>query len=173
MAIRVSRSARFAVLGGALALLLGAPAGAEPAAAPGKPPTASAPSRAAPDTPRMLELSGDLRTHDPVVIREGKTFYLFSTGGGWRRRGIIPIRSSPDLRTWKRSGSVFTRLPEWAPKEIPGTRGAWAPDIAYFNGRFHLYYSVSTFGKNTSAIGLVTNTTLDPESPDYKLPFRF
>jgi arabinan endo-1,5-alpha-L-arabinosidase len=53
-------------------------------------------------------------------------------------------------------------------KEIPGARGAWAPDISFYNGRYHLYYSVSTFGKNNSAIGLVTNRTLDPNSPEYK-----
>ncbi len=117
--------------------------------------------------PRMLELRGDLRVHDPAVIREGKTFYCFSTGGGRWRGGIIPIRSSPDLQTWKRCGWVFTRLPEWTRAEIPGTRGAWAPDVSYFNKRFHLYYSVSTFGKNDSAIGLATTTTLDSASPAY------
>ncbi len=44
----------------------------------------------------------------------------------------------------------------------------WAPDILYFNGKYHLYYSISTFGSNRSCIGLVTNTTLDPQSKDYK-----
>ncbi len=117
--------------------------------------------------PEMLELSGDLRVHDPVMIRDGETYYVFCTGGG-RRSGIIPIRRSEDMYNWERCGSVFARLPEWCEQEIPGTRGAWAPDISYFNGKYHLYYSVSTFGKNNSAIGLVTNKTLDPDSPDYK-----
>jgi arabinan endo-1,5-alpha-L-arabinosidase len=31
-----------------------------------------------------------------------------------------------------------------------------------------LYYSVSMFGKNTSAIGLATNSTLNPSDPSYK-----
>jgi arabinan endo-1,5-alpha-L-arabinosidase len=31
-----------------------------------------------------------------------------------------------------------------------------------------LYYAVSAFGRNTSVIGLATNLTLDPASPDYK-----
>jgi arabinan endo-1,5-alpha-L-arabinosidase len=118
--------------------------------------------------PRILELRGDLRVHDPAVIRQGKSYYLFSTGGGRWRRGIIPIRCSPDLRTWKRCESVFTRLPEWTRKEIPAARGAWAPDISYFNDRFHLYYSVSTFGRNDSAIGLAINKTLEPASPAYR-----
>lgn len=117
--------------------------------------------------PRMLELSGSLGVHDPVIIREKDTFYVFCTGGGWRG-GVIPIRSSTNLHHWTMSGSVFDQLPEWAVREIPKARGAWAPDISRFNGKFHLYYSVSSFGVNDSAIGLAVNTTLDPRSPDYK-----
>ena len=47
-------------------------------------------------------------------------------------------------------------------------RNAWAPDISYFNGKYHLYYSVSSFGSRNSAIGLATTRTLDPSSPDYR-----
>src|SRR6185369_15576524 len=47
-------------------------------------------------------------------------------------------------------------------------RGLWAPDISYFNGQYHLYYSVSTFGSNRSSIGLATNQTLDPGSDKYR-----
>lgn len=118
--------------------------------------------------PEVLTLEGDLRVHDPVVIKEGDTYYVFSTGGGRRSGGVIPIRCSKDLVHWKEIGYVFESLPEWAPKEIQRARGAWAPDISYYNEKYHLYYSVSTFGRNNSAIGLVTNKTLDPNSPDYK-----
>lgn len=118
--------------------------------------------------PEVLELQGDLGVHDPVIIREGDTYYVFSTGGGRRSGGIIPIRRSKDLYNWTLCGHVFKTMPEWTSKEIPRSRGAWAPDISYFNGKYHLYYSVSTFGRNNSAIGLVTNVTLDPNSPDYE-----
>lgn len=117
--------------------------------------------------PVMLELEGDLAVHDPAIIKEGDTYYLFCTGGS-RRTGYVPIRCSPDLRHWELCGYVFDKLPEWALVEIPGTRGVWAPDISYFNGKHHLYYSISTFGKNNSAIGLATNKTLHFDSPDYK-----
>lgn len=120
----------------------------------------------APATPQMLPLSGDLAVHDPVIIRENDTFYVFATGN--RRAGVLPIRRSKDLYHWMRCGSVFDTLPEWAAKEIPGARSAWAPDISRYRGKYHLYYSVSTFGKNNSAIGLATNRTLDPNSRDYK-----
>src|SRR5690606_4914086 len=33
---------------------------------------------------------------------------------------------------------------------------------------YYLYYSASTFGSNTSLIGLYTNQTLDPEDPAYR-----
>ncbi len=117
-------------------------------------------------TPQVLELTGDLGVHDPAIIMEADTFYLFCTGGR-PGAGIIPIRCSKDLYNWTLCSHVFDKLPEWATKEITGARGAWAPDISYYNSKYHLYYSVSTFGRNNSAIGLVTNQTLDPNSPDY------
>jgi len=115
----------------------------------------------------VLELSGDLGVHDPVIIRKDDTYYVFCTGRarGW---GIIPVRTSKDLRHWTLIGAVFERLPAWVSQEGIGARDAWAPDISYFNGKYHLYYSVSSFGSHNSAIGLVTNVTLDPNSPDYE-----
>jgi arabinan endo-1,5-alpha-L-arabinosidase len=45
----------------------------------------------------------------------------------------------------------------------------WAPDVAPApGGGYFLYYSASMFGKNTSAIGLAFNRTLDPKDPAYK-----
>ncbi len=44
----------------------------------------------------------------------------------------------------------------------------WAPDIFHHDGVYYLYYSVSAFGRNTSAIAVATNATLDSESPEYQ-----
>ncbi|MPY90567.1 MAG: family 43 glycosylhydrolase [Luteitalea sp.] len=118
--------------------------------------------------PEVLKLDGDVaRVHDPVAIREGDTYYVFSTGGR-AGQGVIPIRTSKDLRTWTSVGHVLESLPAWAIREIPRARNAWAPDISFFNGKYHLYYSVSSFGSRNSAIGLTTTTTLDPTHPNYK-----
>jgi arabinan endo-1,5-alpha-L-arabinosidase len=117
--------------------------------------------------PELLVLSGELRVHDPVMTKSGDAYYLFATSGR-RDRGIIPIHIASDMRHWTRAGFVFDRLPAWAAKEVPRARGAWAPDISFFNGKFHLYYSLSSFGVNDSAIGLATNTTLNPSDPAYK-----
>jgi arabinan endo-1,5-alpha-L-arabinosidase len=116
--------------------------------------------------PQLLALEGDLRVHDPAIIKQGDTYYLFSTGG-FRGQGVIPSHTSADMRHWARAGFVFDRLPDWVAREVPKARHAWAPDISYFNGKYHLYYSLSSFGVNNSAIGLATNKTLDSASPDY------
>jgi len=101
--------------------------------------------------------------HDPCVIKEGNVYYMFSTGHG------ITIRRSPDMFRWEGAGRVFAEdVPAWSAKEIPGTKFPWAPDISFFNDRYHLYYSISTFGKKKSCIGLATNKTLNPASPHYR-----
>jgi arabinan endo-1,5-alpha-L-arabinosidase len=103
-----------------------------------------------------------LSIHDPVIAKDGDLYYLFSTGPG------ITIYSSPDLVNWTHRGRVFPGEPAWAKSVAPAFDGhIWAPDIVRHDGRFHLYYSVSSFGKNTSAIGVTVSRTLDPASPDY------
>lgn len=107
--------------------------------------------------------SQDIRVHDPVMIRQGDTYYLFCTGMG------ISVYSSPDMKQWKREAPVFENPPEWALQTVEGYKGhTWAPDIAFHDGLYYLYYSVSAFGKNTSCIGVATNKTLIPTDPDFK-----
>jgi arabinan endo-1,5-alpha-L-arabinosidase len=105
----------------------------------------------------------NIRVHDPVMIKEGDTYYLFSTGMG------ISVFSSKDKKTWQQEKPVFDAAPAWAVEAIPGFKGhIWAPDISLHNGEYFLYYSVSAFGKNTSCIGLVTNKTLNPKDKNFK-----
>lgn len=109
------------------------------------------------------ELEGDIdHVHDPAVIKEGDTYYLFSTGAG------IPIRCSKDLRRWTLCGRVFVKVPGWVRRDFPRTQELWAPDISRATGKYRLYYAVSAFGSNHSAIGLATNTVLDPSAKEYR-----
>lgn len=100
------------------------------------------------------------RVHDPQIVRAGELYFLFSTGRG------IPVWVSEDRDMWHWKGRVFAEPVPWAVKSIPGSTDCyWAPSISFYRGRWHLYYSVSTFGNNRSAIGLATCAVLDPERP--------
>ena len=116
--------------------------------------------------PRRREFRFDAQNpdvHDPVLAFENGTYYIFSTGFN------VGSMTSKDLKTWKPGRSVLPETPQWAVEQIRGYRGhTWAPDICKVGDKWYLYYSCSSFGKNTSAIGVATNKTLDPESPDYK-----
>ena len=116
------------------------------------------------------ELAGQTFIHDPsTVIRDGSNCFVFGTGPG------IGIKSSPDLTRWENAGSVFRHSPEWTRKVAPGSwthfrssgDSFWAPDIIRVNGKYFLYYSVSTFGRQTSAIGLAEIATLNPAAENH------
>lgn len=107
-------------------------------------------------------LTRNTPVHDPVLIKEKDTYYLFCTGFG------ITVFSSKDLQHWRKEKPVFSQPPQWAVQAVPGFKGhIWAPDISYHNGQYYLYYAVSAFGKNTSCIGVAVNTTLDASDPAY------
>ena len=80
--------------------------------------------------------------HDPVIIRQDSTYYIFCTGQG------ITSFSSPDMIHWKQLQPVFNKAPQWAVDAIPSFKGhIWAPDISYHNGQYYLYYAVSALAK--------------------------
>ena len=120
------------------------------------------------DAPRILELEGDIApVHDPVAIKEKGTYYVFCTGGR-NGQGVMPIRTSKDMRTWKAAGFVFESLPEWVARgdsRWPATRGRRT--------------SRTSTASTTLLLGVVVrqpqlrhraghDPTLDPSSPDYR-----
>lgn len=105
----------------------------------------------------------DIVVHDPVMIEHDGMYYIFHTDFG------LKMWSSPDLENWTDEGAIFPEAPEWSFEINPNFENhMWAPDITYKDGTFYLYYSVSAFGRNTSAIAVATNTTLDTSDPDYE-----
>ena len=94
--------------------------------------------------------------HDPVMAYEDGTYYLFATGHG------IQQMTSRDCKTWTVSPQpVMTVIPQWTRDSVPGfTNHVWAPDIIRWHDRWWLAYSCSTFGKNGSAIGLLSSSSL-------------
>jgi len=107
----------------------------------------------------QLPVLGNSGAHDPsTMIKDGTRYYIFTTGKG------IPNKYSTDLRNWTAGPQVLpSGPPVWATNAVPGydpNNWAWAPDIAYFNGRYNLYYSISQWGTIDSAIGLLTSPSL-------------
>lgn len=87
-------------------------------------------------------------------------YWVFSTGAG--------VRSwhSRDRVVWQRGPDVFASAPAWHAVLVPENKGdLWAPDVVQVGDRHLLYYSVSVFGRNTSAIGLAVTRSLEPAGP--------
>ena len=94
--------------------------------------------------------------HDPVVAFEDGTYHLFATGMG------IQHMTSADLKTWTvKPEPLMTVIPQWTHDSVPGFMyHVWAPDIIRWHNRWWLAYSCSTFGRNGSAIGLLSTRSL-------------
>jgi arabinan endo-1,5-alpha-L-arabinosidase len=102
---------------------------------------------------------------DPSVIRgqaPDRAWYMYCTtdplndddrnaDGSFRFR-LIPILRSTDLVNWTYVGDAFASKPAW----VQETAGLWAPDIAYVNGKYHLYYTApdTNLPGGGSAIGV-------------------
>ena len=121
--------------------------------------------RSFPALPLEQSASRRIVTRDPSSIVKCKDeYWVFYTGRG------VPSYHSKDLVKWERGPAVFKTAPEWIAKIVPENRNMvyWAPDIIKLGDHYLLYYSVSSFGKMTSAIGLATNPTLDSNDPAYQ-----
>ena len=95
--------------------------------------------------------------HDPTLIERDGVFHVFTTG-----QGVQHLRST-DGRRWQRLAPAFPEAPAWWAQAVPAHRGldVWAPKVFALKGRYWLLYSISTFGKNRSAIGLASSDSLD------------
>jgi arabinan endo-1,5-alpha-L-arabinosidase len=120
--------------------------------------------------------SGDCTVHDPALIRRESdgTYFRFSTGS------MISYASAPAIEgPWTTLGSA---LPGGSSINLAGNTDLWvgdlqinririfssyntdyarAPDVQLVDGTYYLYYSVSTFGSQDSAIGVASSDTMD------------
>lgn len=95
--------------------------------------------------------------HDPVMAKEDGVYHIFATGMGIQRM------TSKDRKNWQvKAMPVMTVMPKWTRDSVPGfDKHVWAPDIIRWHNKWWLAYSCSTFGKNGSAIGLLSAAKLD------------
>ena len=74
---------------------------------------------------------------DPFVLEHEGVYYAYGTGASALPDGrVFEVLRSPDLRRWTSLGGALERLEASFGSEY------WAPEVAYSQGRFYLYYSV-------------------------------
>lgn len=91
---------------------------------------------------------------DPSVIRDPQSgyFYAYGTQDNWgdgQGSRLMPVVRSQDLVSWDVVGQAFESRPAWKSEG-----GLWAPDVSLINGKYHLYYSYSTWGDPNPGVGV-------------------
>lgn len=104
----------------------------------------------------------EVSVHDPVVIRDNDVYYVFGSH--------LAAAKSKDLMVWNQISThlhdnnplipnVYRELEEsltWA-----RTDTTWAKGVIKLNKKYHMYYSVSTWGSPRSAIALATAENIE------------
>ncbi|MEO7577894.1 MAG: family 43 glycosylhydrolase [Massilia sp.] len=89
--------------------------------------------------------------HDPFMLRAaGGTYWLYGTNRS--------LASSTDRINFTNAGSGLTPVPSWTNTYTNGGM-LWAPNVVFMNNQYYQYYSASSDGSQTSAIGLATAST--------------
>ncbi|KAF7876477.1 hypothetical protein EAF04_001567 [Stromatinia cepivora] len=99
--------------------------------------------------------SGNCNAHDPALIQRSSdgTWFKFNTGNGigiWKATAL----AGP----WTYVGDALTggsRI------NLAGNKDLWAPDVHLVGSTYYMYYAISTFGTQNSAIGVATSATME------------
>lgn len=93
-------------------------------------------------------LPGDFA--DPAVVRVGDDYWATATSSEWAP--LFPLLHSKNLVDWEIKGHVFpNKLPDWAEAHF------WAPEIAYEDGKYYIYYTAKKKGGNL-CVGVASAT---------------
>jgi arabinan endo-1,5-alpha-L-arabinosidase len=108
--------------------------------------------------PDPLPIYGtDLVAHDPSMVRGSNgLWYVFSTHDG------VQVRVSADREHWKRIGPAFPHGVALAKAENGNPMEIWAPDVSKHGALYWMYYAASSFGTNSSSIGVATSPSAKP-----------
>lgn len=110
-----------------------------------------------------------LAAADPHAAVFGDRYWLYATtpeAAGSPRRARLYAYESPDLRSWRRRGPIFTfDGVDWIDDDGAPRHFLWAPAVLRAGGRYVLYYSVGPQNPTPSRLGVAVG-----ESPAG--PFR-
>jgi beta-xylosidase len=102
---------------------------------------------------------------DPSVIRVNNEYFAVGTSSEWAPH--FPVYKSADLKTWRQTGYVFDKTPEWASGSF------WAPEYYKIKDTFYLYYTARRKTDNTSYIGVATSKYPDRGFTDHGVIISF
>jgi arabinan endo-1,5-alpha-L-arabinosidase len=96
---------------------------------------------------------------DPFVLRHEGVYYAFGTTGGERKADgrIFTLLTSENLVDWRELGGALT------PPAPDTDYQYWAPEVAYHEGSFFLYYAMG--GKEPEKFQLRVAVSKRPEGP--------
>ena len=116
--------------------------------------------------PAQPTLKGDLNIHDPTLLKVPDGYVVMGTGYEGINGGTLRFSTSPDGLTWTDAGHLNDHQPTWVGKLLgQEPPNLWAPTLFQKGKTTYLYFAASTFGKNTSGIGLMTNPALTAARP--------
>lgn len=102
----------------------------------------------------VVPLVGFVEGHDPSALFDNGKLWIVSGSSG------VSVRSTSDLVNVEEEGQILQERPAWVATEVPDAQSIWSPELAYFDGLYHLYYAVSTLGSSRSCIGHATASVL-------------
>lgn len=102
-------------------------------------------------------ISGDFP--DPSIIRTANGYYAAGTSSEWAPH--YPVYHSTDLKSWKQTGYVFNKTPDW----IVGS--FWAPEYYKIKDTYYIYYTARRKSDNISCIGVATSKYPDHGFTDH------
>lgn len=96
---------------------------------------------------------------DPGVMLHDGVYYAFGTTGGDRKADgrIFTLLRSTDLVHWEELGGALT------PPSPDARYQYWAPEAAFHDGTFYLYYAMGGVEEEKFALRVATSAT--PEGP--------
>lgn len=112
------------------------------------------------------ESAGSVSVHDPMIIKDDGTYYLFGSH--------LAQAKSDDLIDWEQLASDFhvqnpvikgnpaeelEEAMEWPEPEA--ATSTWAKSPVKVGGEYYLYFSVSSWGATRSAVGLAVSDTVE------------
>lgn len=100
---------------------------------------------------------------DPSVVRVGEDYYKVNST--FQYFPAIAISHSKDLVNWKIIGYAITRNEYLDLSSILDSRGIWAPDISYYNGKFYIFATLRHNDDNVPMRSQLVMTSDKPEGP--------